>query len=256
MATSVKPPRSSFVLGLIGAVFLALFAGLIALGAWQLQRRGWKHDLIQRVDSRVHAPPAAAPGPAEWPAVSAARDEYRHVRLRGRWLPGADTRVQAVTDLGPGFWLLSPLRTDAGFTVLVNRGYVPDARTAAAAAAVAPTGDIEVAGLLRLSEPGGGFLRQNQPAQDRWFSRDVAAIAAARGLDGAVAPYFVDAERGAPLPGDLRTAPQWPVGGLTVIKFPDNHLQYALTWFALALMVLWAGWRVWREEARRRAAAG
>lgn len=256
MATSVKPPRSSFVLGLIGAVFLALFAGLIALGAWQLQRRGWKHDLIQRVDSRVHAPPAAAPGPAEWPAVSAARDEYRHVRLRGRWLPGADTRVQAVTDLGPGFWLLSPLRTDAGFTVLVNRGYVPDARTAAAAAAVAPTGDIEVAGLLRLSEPGGGFLRQNQPAQDRWFSRDVAAIAAARRLDGAVAPYFVDAERGAPLPGDLRTAPQWPVGGLTVIKFPDNHLQYALTWFALALMELWAGWRVWREEARRRAAAG
>ncbi|UZW58600.1 SURF1 family protein [Lysobacter enzymogenes] len=253
MATSVKAPRSSFVLGLIGAVFLALFAGLIALGAWQVQRLGWKRDLIQRVESRVHAEPGDPPAPAQWPGVSAASDEYRHVRLRGRWLPGADTRVQAVTDLGPGFWLLSPLRTDAGYTVLVNRGYVPDAR--AAQSAPPPPGEAVVTGLLRLSEPGGGFLRDNQPWQDRWFSRDVAAIAAARKLDGAVAPYFVDAERAAPLPGDLRTAPQWPVGGLTVIKFPDHHLQYALTWFALALMVLWAGWRVWREEARRRAAA-
>ncbi|QWP75461.1 SURF1 family protein [Lysobacter sp. K5869] len=252
MATRVKAPRSSFVLGLIGAVFLALFAGLIALGAWQVQRLGWKRDLIQRVESRVHAEPGAAPGPAQWPGVSAANDEYRRVRLRGEYLPGADTRVQAVTELGPGFWLLTPLRTDAGYTVLINRGYVPDARTAAAAPA--PSGPVEVAGLLRLSEPGGGFLRKNQPAQARWFSRDVAAIAAAHKL-GAVAPYFIDAERAAPLPGDLRTAPQWPVGGLTVIKFPNNHLQYALTWFALALMVAWAAWRVWREEARRRAAA-
>lgn len=252
MATSVKPPRSSFVLGLIGAVFLALFAGLIALGAWQVQRLGWKRDLIQRVDSRVHAEPGAAPAPAEWPTVSAARDEYRHLRLRGRYLPGADTRVQAVTALGPGFWLLSPLRTDAGYTVLVNRGYVPDAATAQSAPP--PAGEVEVTGLLRLSEPGGGFLRKNQPAQQRWFSRDVAAIAAAHRLDGATAPYFVDADRAAPLPQDLRSAPQWPVGGLTVIKFPDHHLQYALTWFALALMVAWAGWRVWREESRRRAA--
>lgn len=251
MATSVKPPRSAFVLGLVGAVFLAVFVGLLALGLWQLQRLGWKRDLIQRVESRVHAAPVAAPGPGEWPAVSAARDEYRHVRLRGRYLAGADTRVQAVTELGSGFWLLTPLRTDAGYTVLVNRGYVPDARTAAATAVAA--GAVEVDGLLRLSEPGGGFLRQNQPAQERWFSRDVAAIAAARGL-GPTAPYFVDADRAAPLPSDPRVAPQWPVGGLTVIKFPDNHLQYALTWFALALMVLWAAWRVWREESRRRTA--
>lgn len=253
MATSVKAPRSTFFLGLIGAVFLALFAGLIALGVWQVQRLGWKRDLIQRVESRVHAAPGVAPAPAQWPTVSPARDEYRHLRLRGRYLAGADTLVQAVTELGPGFWLLTPLRTDAGYTVLVNRGYVPDARTAGSVPV--PAGDTEVVGLLRLSEPGGGFLRKNQPAQQRWFSRDVAAIAAARKLDGAVAPYFLDAERAAPLPGDLRTAPQWPVGGLTVIKFPDHHLQYALTWFALALMVLWAGWRVWREEARRRAAA-
>ena len=83
-------------------------------------------------------------------------------------------------------------------------------------------------GLLRMSEPGGAFLRSNDPAADRWFSRDVAAIAASRGLDK-VAPYFIDAERA---PGESGL----PVGGLTVIAFSNNHLVYALTWGALALM--------------------
>ena len=79
-----------------------------------------------------------------------------------------------------------------------------------------------------MSEPGGGFLRANDPATGRWFSRDVAAIAASLGLDK-VAPYFIDSERN---PGD--TGP--PVGGLTVVDFPNNHLVYALTWGTLALM--------------------
>ena len=83
-------------------------------------------------------------------------------------------------------------------------------------------------GLLRMSEPGGAFLRVNDPASDRWFSRDVAAIAASRGLDK-VAPYFIDAERA---PGESGL----PVAGLTVIAFSNNHLVYALTWGALALM--------------------
>ena len=83
-------------------------------------------------------------------------------------------------------------------------------------------------GLLRMSEPGGAFLRSNDPAADRWFSRDVAAISASRGL-AMVAPYFIDAERE---PGGSRL----PIGGLTVIAFSNNHLLYALTWGTLALM--------------------
>ena len=92
-----------------------------------------------------------------------------------------------------------------------------------------------------MTEPGGGFLRANDPAANRWYSRDVAAIAAARGL-GRTAPYFVDADA-APNPGGL------PVGGLTVVKFPDNHLVYALTWFALMLLALFFAWRLWRPGA-------
>ena len=86
-------------------------------------------------------------------------------------------------------------------------------------------------GLVRLSEPGGGFLRSNDPANDRWYSRDVAAIGSARGWTD-VAPYFVDADAspaGQAVPGQ-------PVGGLTVVTFRNEHLVYALTWLALAVM--------------------
>lgn len=251
-ANTAKRPRSRFALAVLSSVFLAAFLGLIALGSWQVQRRAWKLDLIQRVEARVHAPPGAAPGPDDWAQVSAARDEYRHVRLDGHYLRGKDSLVQAVTAIGPGFWLLSPFQTGDGPIVLVNRGFVPGKREAAAAAD--SLSDTQVTGLLRLSEPGGGFLRNNAPQQDRWYSRDVAAIAAARGLQR-VAPYFIDADRRADSPVAANAEPAWPVGGLTVIKFPNNHLVYALTWFGLALMVAAAAWRVALEERRRRRAA-
>lgn len=251
-ANTAKRPRSRFALAVLSSVFFAAFLGLIALGGWQVQRRAWKLDLIERVEARVHAPPGAAPGPADWPQVSAARDEYRHVQLEGRYLGGKDSLVQAVTAIGPGFWLMTPFQTDAGPIVLVNRGFVPGKREAAAA--TASLSDTRVTGLLRLSEPGGGFLRKNAPQQDRWYSRDVAAIAAARGLQR-VAPYFIDADRRDEGPVAADAEPAWPVGGLTVIKFPNNHLVYALTWFGLALMVAAAAWRVALEERRRRRAA-
>lgn len=207
------------------------FSGFVALGLWQLERRAWKHALIARVEQRVHADPVAAPAPAEWPQVSAARDEYRRVRVTGLWLHDADTLVQASTELGAGWWVMTPLRQADGTITLVNRGFVPaQGRERSPSAAGNPAGEVSVVGLLRLSEPGGGFLRRNDPAAERWYSRDVAAIAAARRL-GRVAPYFVDAEH-APA-GDTDA----PVGGLTVLAFPDNHLVYALTWFALAAMV-------------------
>lgn len=251
-ANTAKRPRSRFALAVLSSVFLASFLGLIALGGWQVQRRAWKLDLIERVEARVHAPPGAAPGAADWPQVSAARDEYRHVQLEGRYLGGKDSLVQAVTAIGPGFWLMTPFQTDDGPIVLVNRGFVPGKHEAAAATAT--LADTRVTGLLRLSEPGGGFLRKNAPQQDRWYSRDVAAIAAARGLQR-VAPYFVDADRRDEVPAAAAAEPTWPVGGLTVIKFPNNHLVYALTWFGLALMVAAAAWRVALEERRRRRAA-
>ena len=131
--------------------------------------------------------------------------------------------MQALTVDGPGFWVVTPLEMTGGKIVLVNRGFVPSERREPVMRGEGnPPGLVNVTGLLRISEPGGGFLRRNNPAGDRWYSRDVAAIASARGLSE-VAPFFVDADA-APNPGG------WPRGGLTVISFPNNHLVYALTW--------------------------
>lgn len=224
------------------AAALIAAIGLAALGVWQLERRVWKHELVASVEERIHAAPVAAPGPGQWKAVSAKHDAYRRISATGSFRHDRETLVQAVTDLGPGYWVMTPLETP-DFTLLVNRGFVPkarhDARTRAAGNAA---GLATVTGLLRVTEPGGAFLRSNDPVADRWFSRDVAAIAQARGL-GNSAPYFVDADM-APNAGG------YPVGGLTVVRFPDNHLVYALTWFALCALSLFFAWRLWRIRDR------
>ena len=229
-----------------GLIAVLGFAGLTALGVWQLERRAWKLDLIERVDKRIHAAPVPAPGPEEWPSINAATAEYRRVTASGQFLNDRETLVRAVTKLGAGFWVVTPFQTDQGFIVLVNRGFVPpDRQQAATRTAGQITGTTSVTGLLRLSEPKGGFLRANDPAGNRWYSRDVAAISAKLGLPPQTAPYFIDAD-------STPNAGGTPVGGLTVIAFPNNHLQYAVTWFALALML--AGWAVlvMRHEKRIR----
>jgi surfeit locus 1 family protein len=234
-------PRSAAARVALAVCAVLAFAGFFALGTWQVERRAWKLDLIARVDQRVHAPAAEPPARADWPQVNAANDEYRHVRLTGTFLHDKETLTQASTRLGAGFWVLTPLQTANGTVVLVNRGFVPpDARERASRAAT--EGEVTIAGLLRITEPKGGFLRKNDPTADRWFSRDVQAIGAARGLND-VAPYFVDAEADPSL--SAKTA-DYPVRGLTVIAFPNSHLVYALTWYGLALMVLGAAWFVWR----------
>jgi len=219
------------------AAALIAALGLAALGVWQIERRAWKHELVAAVDARIHAAPVPAPGPARWDAVNARDDAYQRVAATGTFRHDRETLVQAVTDRGPGFWVLTPLETP-GFTLLVNRGFVPnDRRDAATRAAGNVAGPVTVTGLLRVTEPGGAFLRSNDPAGGRWFSRDVTAIARARGLRNA-APYFVDADA-SPNPGG------YPVGGLTVVRFRDHHMVYALTWFALSALSLFFSWRLW-----------
>lgn len=224
---TTRASRRSLLLLTLGALGVIT---LTSLGVWQIERRSWKLALIERVEARMHAAPVAVPPPASWPTVTAASDEYRRVTVSGRFLYEDETLVQAVTDYGPGFWVLTPLRTTDGTTVLINRGFVPsDKRDPATRVAGNPAGAVSTTGLLRISEPKGGFLRANDPAAGRWYSRDVAAIAATHGLSD-VAPFFIDADATAN-PGGL------PIGGLTVVRFPNNHLIYALTWFAMALML-------------------
>lgn len=247
-------PRSSAVLSALALCALLAFAGFVALGIWQVERRAWKLDLIARIDQRVHAPAVAPPAGDQWPKVNATDDAYRRVRATGTFLHDRETLVQATTELGGGYWVLTPLRMADGSLLLINRGFVPpEARDRAARGAVDAEGESTVTGLLRITEPGGSFLQRNDPAADRWYSRDVQAIAAARGLNS-VAPYFVDAEAAAVLAGaaTANVPRTWPAGGLTVISFPNNHLVYAFTWFALALMVAAAAWYVGRDERRVR----
>jgi surfeit locus 1 family protein len=229
-------------------VALLFFLGFCALGTWQVQRRAWKLELIDRVEHRVHALAATVPEPADWPRVTAAHDEYRHVMASGMFLNEAETLVQASTYLGSGYWVLTPLWLQNGSVILVNRGFIPpEQRDRSKRIATEPQGPTTVRGLLRMTEPGGAFLRHNDPANDRWYSRDVQAIAAARGLTR-VAPFFIDSE--ASSAGSAEASQ--PVGGLTVIAFHNNHLVYAITWYTLALMVAGAVWLAIREERRLR----
>src|SRR4051812_49263556 len=204
---------------------ILLVACLAALADWQIHRRAHKLDLVARVEARVHAAPTPAPGPGCWADVWAFADEYRRVIARGDWLEDRSVLVQAVTGLGGGYWVMTPLARDDGTTVLVNRGFVPADKQDPASWRPQGQRPVTVMGLLRMSEPGGAFLRANDPASNRWFSRDVTAIAASRGL-ARVAPYFNDAGRALGESG-------LPVAGLTVIAFSNNHLVYALTWGAL-----------------------
>ncbi|WP_404339815.1 SURF1 family protein [Sphingomonas sp. MMS12-HWE2-04] len=231
----MRPARALLALAL-----LALIAGLVALGVWQLQRRTWKLALIDQVEHRLAAAPVPAPSPEVWPRVGTG-DAYLRVTLHGSYLPDRDTLVQAVTDFGSGYWVLTPLRSDRGFIVLVNRGFVPTEMREIEERDAPPKAPVTVAGLLRVSEPHGGFLRANQPNANRWYSRDVAAIASAKKL-GPVAPYFIDA--------DAVSSEEWPRGGLTVVRFANNHLVYALTWFAMAAML--GGVLVWLVRRRPR----
>lgn len=220
------------------AAALVAAALLAALGVWQVERRAWKHELVAAVDARIHAAPVAAPGPDRWRGINAKDDAYRRVTATGRFAHDRETLVQAVTERGAGYWLLTPLETP-DFTLLINRGFVAKERSDEARRAGSNVaGPVTVTGLLRITEPEGAFLRANDPAANRWYSRDVMAIAKARGL-GRTAPYFVDADA-TPNPGG------YPVGGLTVVRFPDNHLVYALTWFALCALSLFFAWRLWR----------
>lgn len=284
-----EPPRRWAYLALVGGLALAAVL-FVALGSWQLQRLQWKEALIARIGDRVGAPPQPAPGPTAWPRVEREDHEYLRVEVRGRFDHERETLVQASTDLGTGWWVLTPLRTEEGWWLLVNRGFVdpehraPDTRattdgvtdgitegepergagggtataagTTATAGPPAETDASRVIGLLRLDEPGGSLLQDNVPGDGRWYSRDLQAIAAARDLDDRpVAPYFIDAQASTLAADRTRTeagTEAWPRPGLTVLRFSNNHLQYALTWFAMAAGAAGMTVFVLRDERRRR----
>lgn len=250
---AIKRQRSRALRVILALAAGVMFAGFFALGTWQVSRLQWKLALIERVDQRVHGAPGPAPTMAQWPRLNAENDDYRRVDVAGVLLDGATTQVLASLERGIGYWVVTPLCTPDGGIVMINRGFIPagvsgwkpqpaPAPAAADACAGAQGPAVRFSGLLRMTELAGR-LRKNEPARNYWYTRDVQAIAQARGLGQAhVAPYFVDADA----PTALAAGPvagEQPIGGLTVISFVNNHLVYAITWYALALMV--AGATVW-----------
>lgn len=246
--SSQDKPRSALALAIWVLLLLLLTVLLIGLGTWQVQRLHWKLDLIARVDARVHAPAVPTPGPGQWADINAENTEYKHVEASGTFLNDKETQVYASTQLGPGYWVLTPLKQADGTIVIINRGFVP---TEKRQPTTRPEGQIgnetTVTGLLRISEPKGTLMRSNAPAEERWYSRDVTAIAEVRNLQN-VAPYFIDAD-------DTKNPAGLPVGGLTQIVFPNSHLVYAITWYGLAVMTLgMAVFLVYFERQRTKAA--
>jgi len=240
--THPEAPRSTAKLVLLGGLMLLAISTFVALGIWQVERLYWKRDLIARVDQRIHAAPVPAP---EGAAVNAAEDEYLRVTATGTFDNSKETLVYTSTELGPGYWVMTPLQVADGNAILINRGFVPlEKRDAKTRAEGQLSGTATVTGLLRPTEPKGSLLQSNDPATGWWYSRDVAAIAADKNI-GKVEPYFIDAGD-APNPGGS------PVGGLTRVVFPNSHLSYAITWFAMALMVTVLFAAAVRSELRRR----
>ena len=222
-------PRRS----LIGPALATLIGvgALVGLGVWQLQRLAWKEALIAEMTERLAAPPVDLPPPSQWTALKPDDYEYRRVRLSGVF----DYAHQALVFRslgsphgrygGPGYLVMTPFRLAAGPSVLVNRGFVPEALKSASASG--PAGVTEITGLLRSSEPRTPFTPADDPTRGQWFTRDVEAIAAALAV-GPHAPFSVDEDAG----DDANALPE---GGETVISFPNNHLSYAITWFGMAL---------------------
>jgi surfeit locus 1 family protein len=241
-------PRRRSWLGLLVPAILA-FAVLIGLGTWQLERKAWKEGLIAALNERVAAAPAALPAPAAWPRLEDASDEYRRVTFSATLDHGNEALVYAAPSTfrpdvsGSGYWVFTPARLAGGALVIVNRGFVPEAqRDPASRAAGQIAGPVEIVGALRWPEERRFFSPADEPQNNLWFVRDPQAIAAAKGI-GAVAPFYVEQESPVP-PGGL------PQPGKLAVTLRNAHLQYAITWYDLALVlvvmfVVWArgSWR-------------
>lgn len=240
-AEPVRPPRTWR--GLLLPALLA-FAILIGLGTWQIQRKAWKEGLIAALRERQAAAPLPLPAPGTWRNFDPENGAYRRVKFTATFANDDETLVFAAPSAfrpdvkGPGYWVFTPARLADGSLVMVNRGFVPEARKAPHSRPDGQiSGQVEIVGALRWPDGRHWFTPADDPAHNLWFSPNPVAMIAAKGLapaDGpgavAVAPFYVEQEAPVP-PGGL------PQPGKLEASLPDNHLQYALTWYGLAAVL-------------------
>jgi surfeit locus 1 family protein len=221
--------QTKSLVGLTAAT-LAVFALLVGLGVWQLQRLAWKEGLIAEIESRTKVEPISLDQ-----AIALAREgldpSYYRVAVEGRFEHADELYLYAISEGRAGWHVITPLVTASGQTVLIDRGFVPDVlRSPASRPKGELSGVVKVTGVVRMPEVQGSFTPNNEIAANRWFWRDLDAMASAVRA-GNVAPFYLEAEK-SDVPGG------WPEGGQTQLELPNNHLQYALTWFLLAAGLL------------------
>lgn len=237
---------------LVPGIFALLgFAVLVGLGTWQIERKAWKEQLIEVLRQRAAAAPIPLPPREAWDTLKSDSDEFKRVTFRAVFDHSQEAYVYTVGSTlrpdvtEPGYWIFTPAKLPDGSVIVVNRGFVPqvrqDPRTRPEGQA---GGEIQIIGAIRWPEQRGYFTPQDDPLRNVWYLRDHRAIAAAKGWR-AMGPFFIDQEA-PPAPGGLPR-----VGALTV-QLRNEHLQYALTWFGLAA-VLVAVFTIWARGRRRTA---
>ncbi|MFP3942498.1 MAG: SURF1 family protein [Alphaproteobacteria bacterium] len=211
-------------------VMLPVLAILAGLGVWQLQRLEWKEGLIEAARARA----SAAPIPLEQALAQFPESpEYRRVTVRGRFDHSNEVYLFTKPEgRGPGYNVITPLIRDEGPPVLVERGFVPEEkRLPETRARGQVTGEVAITGLLRAPQEGTAFTPPPDREKRIWYARDIEAMAEAAGVTNAP-PVTVAAGAEATPPGG------WPRGGTTRLEFVNRHLEYALTWFALAAVLV------------------
>jgi len=227
-AKRAKPARSAIGLALIA---LAMVSVLVSLGVWQLHRKDEKRALIAALTERLAAAPVALPPKLQWRNLSPANDEFTRVTFEATLDSKSDAKVYSSgsalrTDIsGLGTFVFAPARLKDGSVVAVDRGFVPDG----ASADPIPPQVYKLTGYIRFPEKSGWFTPHEDASKRLWFVRDHLAMARANGW-GEVAPFYIDLETQVP-PSGL------PKSGPLQVHLKDDHLQYAITWFGLALAV-------------------
>lgn len=253
-AVSSPAPRKP---GLLLPTLLTIVGTLVlcTLGAWQLERMTEKHAYIDRLKEQAAGTPAPMPPKADWAKLDAAALDLTHVVARGSYVDDRIAGVRTTIAAGPpgsrqlsgfGRWIFQAFKLEDGGIILVNRGFVPEGRLGQIGPASGPD---TIKGFLRAPEARNSFTPQDLPAIREFYTRDPAAIAAALGQPPA--PFYLEAAR----EGDGMTPPAGVDVRELIARIPDNHLQYALTWFGLALTLLGV-FATWVWQTRKGTAAG